>query len=207
LIFELYYPYNFFIRFQEFLQGFRTGLIDEYELETERIAPQRLLGKTGMHMLDILFEYFAQICHDEKIEFTLNIWGDMPNDIPARHLEILVSNHATNALESIKEAKKETPSKSPHRLVITIGKRSHANPFVLSIFDSGIPFSSPQTLAQLGETPTTTKNNPEGGIGFMESFKYQNRTPNITKHNRERASHKQQFHQGHNFHIRLPQSI
>jgi len=144
----------------------------EFEVETERIAPKKLLPKTGVHMLDIMFEHFSQICFEQKIDFTLNLWDGVlemtQNIIPSRKLEILVSNHVTNALESINESMDTNNNNNLHRLTITIGKRGEY--FVFSVFDSGTPFT-PKTLMKIGTEPTTTRRGLHGGIGFQESFK------------------------------------
>jgi len=142
----------------------------EFDAETERIAPPRILPKTGVNMLDIIFEYLSEVCDKRKIEFTLNVRGNIGElireVIPSDKLQVLVSNHTQNALEAIQEAIEKNDN-FQHRLVVTIGMEGRH--FLFSVFDSGVAFNV-ETLMKIGKVRVTTRKSLSNGNGFFDSF-------------------------------------
>ena len=148
--------------------GGLEDLSSEFEKLSKEKAPKRLLQKTGVAMLDIIFEYFQDICIKKDVELTLNAWGNVRNmvieAVSSENLQTLVVNLLHNAIDAIDAADAGTM----HRLVVNIGHAgSH---YMLSVWDTGKAFDA-QILEKLGKERITSKKSSEGGgIGFEEIF-------------------------------------
>jgi len=141
-------------------------LSSEFESMSKRKVPPRILHRTGVVMLDILFEYFERMCARENVEFTLNIWGNvqsMVQDcISSDKLQVLIVNLLQNAIAAI-----DAKGGDLHKLLVNIGNSGHH--YLLSVWDSGVGFT-PDMLPKLGKEKVTSKGGEDGGNGYVEIF-------------------------------------
>ena len=145
-------------------------LTSEFELETSGLNLSRILPKTGIFLLDIMFEYFSGICEKRNIEFTLNIRCNIgeaiKGKITSNRFQVLASNHIQNAIDSIEDAMGKEPD-SQHYLTVNIGVAGGV--FSFSVLDSGAAFDV-ETLMTIGKKRITTRKEDGHGNGFMDSF-------------------------------------
>ena len=125
------------------------------------------LEKTGISEIDTMLEYMQSECIKSKIEFELQINGNihhMVNKyIKKEDLEILLADHIKNAIIAIKNS--ENINKN---ILVRMGIIDGF--YSLYIYDSGIEFQL-ETLINLGIKPSTTHKEDGGtGIGFMNTF-------------------------------------
>lgn len=125
------------------------------------------LAKTGIEIIDDMFEYMQSECTANKIDFDLQINGNIHyitnNLITKEDLETLIADHVKNAIIAINHC--ENINKS---ILVKLGiiDGEHA----LYIYDSGIEFKK-ETLKNLGKKPSTTHADEGGtGMGFMNTF-------------------------------------
>jgi len=162
----------------------------EFDARTKSLAALKILPKTGVFMLDILFELFQSICIEHDIEFTLNVRGDvsdMTSVISSEKLQELAANLLQNAIDAVnaKSRVDDSPNSlqehlgiavddgfrlakySQSKLLVNIGVFGHS--YMLSVWDSGIEFDV-NTLQKIGKEPVTAKKDEVGGLGFMDIF-------------------------------------
>lgn len=125
------------------------------------------LKKTGIEEIDSMFRYLQYECIKNKIEFELqisgNIYQKVNNFISKEKLEILIADHVKNAIIAIQHSNNEY-----RNILVRIGNINEE--FSLYIYDTGIEFEK-QTLEMLGKEPVTTHKDEEGtGMGFMNTF-------------------------------------
>ena len=125
------------------------------------------LSKTGITEIDNMLKYMQSECNKNKIEFNLqiigNIYSMINNIINKDDLEILLADHIKNAIIAINHSENINRS-----ILVKIGKID--NIYSLYIYDSGIEFEE-ETLTKLGKIPSTTHANEGGtGMGFMNTF-------------------------------------
>ena len=125
------------------------------------------LSKTEIPEIDDMLEYMQSECIKNKIEFELQINGNIHymvnNLISKKDLEILIADHIKNAIIAINHSNNINRS-----ILVKIGKID--NIYSLYIYDSGIEFEK-ETLSKLGKEPSTTYREEGGtGMGFMNTF-------------------------------------
>ena len=125
------------------------------------------LIKTEISNIDDMLEYMQSECIKNKIEFELQISGNIHymvnNLISKEDLEILLADHIKDAIIAINHTDNINRS-----ILVRLGEIDGI--YSLYIYDSGIEFEK-ETLAKLGKEPITTHAN-EGGTGmeFMNTF-------------------------------------
>ena len=125
------------------------------------------LEKTGISEIDTMLEYMQSECIKSKIEFELQINGNIHHminkHIKKEDLEILLADHIKNAIIAINHS--ENINKN---ILVRIGIIDGF--YSLYIYDSGIEFEL-ETLINLGIMPSTTHEDDGGtGMGFMNTF-------------------------------------
>lgn len=125
------------------------------------------LEKTGISEIDTMLEYMQSECIKSKIEFELQINGNIHHMInkyiEKEDLEILLADHIKNAIIAINNS--ENINKN---ILVRIGIIDGF--YSLYIYDSGIEFEL-ETLINLGIKPSTTHEDDGGtGMGFMNTF-------------------------------------
>lgn len=153
----------------------KTEISDELSIETQlneinnELArkPNIKLDKTGIDKIDNMLEYLQSECIKNKIEFQLQINGNifyMTNHyVTVDDLEILLADHIKDAIIAIKHT--DTENKN---ILVKLGKINDI--YGIYIYDSGIEFEN-ETLNNLGKRPITTHKEEGGtGFGFMNTF-------------------------------------
>lgn len=141
--------------------------IENISKELYREKAEVELAKTGIEIIDDMFEYMQSECTANKIDFDLQINGNIHyitnNLITKEDLETLIADHVKNAIIAINHC--ENINKSILvKLGIIDGEQA------LYIYDSGIEFEK-ETLKNLGKKPSTTHADEGGtGMGFMNTF-------------------------------------
>lgn len=125
------------------------------------------LEKTDIPEIDTMLEYMQSECIKSKIEFELQINGNIHHminkHIKKEDLEILLADHIKNAIIAINNS--ENINKN---ILVRIGIIDGF--YSLYIYDSGIEFEL-ETLINLGIKPSTTHEDDGGtGMGFMNTF-------------------------------------
>ncbi len=125
------------------------------------------LEKTGISEIDTMLEYMQSECIKSKIEFELQINGNIHHMInkyiEKEDLEILLADHIKNAIIAINNS--ENINKN---ILVRIGIIDGF--YSLYIYDSGIEFEL-ETIINLGIKPSTTHEDDGGtGMGFMNTF-------------------------------------
>ena len=125
------------------------------------------LSKTDIIEIDDMLRYMQSECIKNKIEFELQISGNIQqminNHIGKDDLEILLADHIKNAIIAINHS--ENSNKS---ILVRLGIIDGC--YSLYIYDSGIEFEI-DTLEKLGKVPSTTHKESGGtGMGFMNTF-------------------------------------
>ena len=144
-----------------------NGLSYEYQNEIKQLKRKRTLPSTKIKSLDDMFEYFSDECGKSNIEFNLRLSGSIvymiENLIPQNMLETIIGDHLQNAVIAINSG-----DSSFRSILVLLGLFN--NYYELTIYDSGIPFSS-DTLMRLGTEYITSHADIGGsGIGFMTTF-------------------------------------
>lgn len=125
------------------------------------------LIKTEISNIDDMLEYMQSECIKNKIEFELQISGNIHymvnNLISKEDLEILLADHIKDAIIAINHTDNINRS-----ILVRLGEIDGI--YSLYIYDSGIEFEK-ETLSKLGKKPITTHANEGGtGMGFMNTF-------------------------------------
>lgn len=125
------------------------------------------LNKTEIPKIDDMLEYMQSECIKNKIEFELQILGNIHymvnNLISKEDLEILLADHIKDAIIAINHTNNVNRS-----ILVRLGEIDGV--YSLYIYDSGIEFEK-ETLEKLGKIPITTHKNEGGtGMGFMNTF-------------------------------------
>ncbi len=125
------------------------------------------LSKTEISKIDDMLEYMQSECIKNKIEFELQISGNihyMVNNLISKDdLEILLADHIKDAIIAINHTDNINRS-----ILVRLGEIDGI--YSLYIYDSGIEFEK-ETLSKLGKKPITTYENEGGtGMGFMNTF-------------------------------------
>ena len=141
--------------------------IKDISKELYNKTPEIELSKTGITEIDDMLKYMQSECIKNKIEFQLQIRGNIHemvnNYISKEDLSILIADHVKNAIIAINYS--ENINKS---ILVRLGKINKI--YSLYIYDSGIEFEK-ETLSNLGKKPSTTHADNGGtGMGFMNTF-------------------------------------
>ena len=125
------------------------------------------LSKTEIPKIDDMLEYMQSECIKNKIEFELQISGNIHymvnNLISKEDLEILLADHIKDGIIAINHTDNINRS-----ILVRLGEIEGI--YSLYIYDSGIEFEK-ETLSKLGKKPITTHASEGGtGMGFMKTF-------------------------------------
>ena len=137
----------------------------EKDLYKDKVVTK--LSKTDIPNIDDMLEYMQSECIKNKIEFELQISGNIHymvnNLISKEDLEILLADHIKDAIIAINHTDNINRS-----ILVRLGEIDGI--YSLYIYDSGIEIEK-ETLAKLGKEPITTHANEGGtGMGFMNTF-------------------------------------
>lgn len=141
-------------------------LSNEYKNKTFNIKSINL-PKTNIEEIDDMFNYIQFECIKNKIEFSLELRGDIKylikNIIKKNKLVTLIGDHLRDAIIAVNYSKNKYKS-----ILAILGKVDDYYEF--SIYDSGIEFEI-QTFSKLGLEPVTTHKKEGGrGFGFITTF-------------------------------------
>lgn len=143
---------------------------DEINNLTKEIRTKTLeieLAKTNINKIDDILKYMQSECIKEKIDFQLQLNGNIHyminNCISEEELQILLADHIKNAIIAIKHT--DNINKS---ILVRLGLIEGI--YSVYIYDSGIEFNT-ETLVKLGKEPASTHLDEGGtGMGFMNTF-------------------------------------
>ena len=143
---------------------------DEINNLTKEIRTKTLeieLAKTNINKIDDILKYMQSECIKEKIDFQLQLNGNIHyminNCISEEELQILLADHIKNAIIAIKHT--DNINKS---ILVRLGLIEGI--YSVYIYDSGIEFNK-ETLVKLGKEPASTHLDEGGtGMGFMNTF-------------------------------------
>lgn len=135
------------------------------EVYTEKEVME--LDKTGISSIDDMLKYMQSECIKNKIDFTLQIKGNIHymvhNLVKEEELETLLADHIKDAIIAINHTDNANRS-----ILVRLGNIDDI--YSLYIYDSGVEFK-PEVLENLGKKPCTTYANEGGtGMGFMNTF-------------------------------------
>ena len=135
------------------------------EIYTEKEVME--LDKTGINSIDDMLKYMQSECVKNKIDFTLQIKGNIHymvhNLVKEEELETLLADHIKDAIIAINHTDNANRS-----ILVRLGNIDDI--YSLYIYDSGVEFK-PEVLESLGKKPCTTYANEGGtGMGFMNTF-------------------------------------
>lgn len=135
------------------------------EVYTEKEVME--LDKTGINSIDDMLKYMQSECVKNKIDFTLQIKGNIHymvhNLVKEEELETLLADHIKDAIIAINHTDNANRS-------ILVRLENIDDIYSLYIYDSGVEFK-PEVLENLGKKPCTTYANEGGtGMGFMNTF-------------------------------------
>lgn len=135
------------------------------EVYTEKEVME--LDKTGISSIDDMLKYMQSECVKNKIDFTLQIKGNIHymvhNLVKEEELETLLADHIKDAIIAINHTDNANRS-----ILVRLGNIDDI--YSLYIYDSGVEFK-PEVLESLGKKPCTTYASEGGtGMGFMNTF-------------------------------------
>lgn len=135
------------------------------EIYTEKEVME--LDKTGINSIDDMLKYMQSECVKNKIDFTLQIKGNIHymvhNLVKEEELETLLADHIKDAIIAINHTDNANRS-----ILVRLGNIDDI--YSLYIYDSGVEFKT-EVLENLGKKPCTTYANEGGtGMGFMNTF-------------------------------------
>ncbi len=135
------------------------------EVYTEKEVME--LDKTGISSIDDMLKYMQSECIKNKIDFTLQIKGNIHymvhNLVKEEELETLLADHIKDAIIAINHTDNANRS-----ILVRLGNIDDI--YSLYIYDSGVEFK-PEVLENLGKKPCTTYASEGGtGMGFMNTF-------------------------------------
>lgn len=141
-------------------------LSNEYKNKTINIKSTNL-PKTNIEEIDDMFNYIQFECIKNKIEFSLELRGDIKylikNFINKNKLVTLIGDHLRDAIIAVNHSVKQYKN-----ILVILGKVDDYYEF--SIYDSGIEFEI-EIFEKLGLEPVTTHKESGGtGIGFITTF-------------------------------------
>ena len=123
--------------------------------------------KTEVEEIDDMLKYMQSECVKNKIDFTLQIKGNIHymvhNLVKEEELETLLADHIKDAIIAINHTDNANRS-----ILVRLGNIDDI--YSLYIYDSGVEFKT-EVLENLGKKPCTTYANEGGtGMGFMNTF-------------------------------------
>ena len=135
------------------------------EVYTEKEVME--LDRTGISSIDDMLKYMQSECVKNKIDFTLQIKGNIHymvhNLVKEEELETLLADHIKDAIIAINHTDNANRS-----ILVRLGNIDDI--YSLYIYDSGVEFK-PEVLESLGKKPCTTYASEGGtGMGFMNTF-------------------------------------
>lgn len=135
------------------------------EVYTEKEVME--LDKTGINSIDDMLKYMQSECVKNKIDFTLQIKGNIHymvhNLVKEEELETLLADHIKDAIIAINHTDNANRS-----ILVRLGNIDDI--YSLYIYDSGVEFKT-EVLESLGKKPCTTYASEGGtGMGFMNTF-------------------------------------
>lgn len=135
------------------------------EVYTEKEVME--LDKTGINSIDDMLKYMQSECVKNKIDFTLQIKGNIHymvhNLVKEEELETLLADHIKDAIIAINHTDNANRS-----ILVRLGNIDDI--YSLYIYDSGVEFKT-EVLENLGKKPCTTYASEGGtGMGFMNTF-------------------------------------
>ena len=135
------------------------------EVYTEKEVME--LDKTGISSIDDMLKYMQSECVKNKIDFTLQIKGNIHymvhNLVKEEELETLLADHIKDAIIAINHTDNANRS-----ILVRLGNIDDI--YSLYIYDSGVEFK-PEVIENLGKKPCTTYASEGGtGMGFMNTF-------------------------------------
>lgn len=120
------------------------------EVYTEKEVME--LDKTGINSIDDMLKYMQSECVKNKIDFTLQIKGNIHymvhNLVKEKELETLLADHIKDAIIAINHTDNANRS-----ILVRLGNIDDI--YSLYIYDSGVEFK-PEVLESLGKKPCTT---------------------------------------------------
>lgn len=120
------------------------------EVYTEKEVME--LDKTGINSIDDMLKYMQSECVKNKIDFTLQIKGNIHymvhNLVKEEELETLLADHIKDAIIAINHTDNANRS-----ILVRLGNIDDI--YSLYIYDSGVEFK-PEVLESLGKKPCTT---------------------------------------------------
>lgn len=163
---QLEFKEEYATEYAEILDSLKE-LSSEYKSELYNTSTETKLPKTNIFSIDNLLEYMKTQAIREKIDFNVELHGDInymiKNIIPKNKLETLIADHVKDAIIAI------TSSNNTNKnILVKLGIKNKYYEFCIS--DTGIAFEI-DTLLKLGlEKTTTHKDSGGSGIGFMTTF-------------------------------------
>lgn len=144
-----------------------SELSKEYTSKLQNIKHPDKLPTTEIEEIDDMFKYMQSECEKNKIEFKLEINGNIHHMInkiiPKDKLVTLIGDHLRDAIIAINASDNKFKS-----IIAILGKTNEYYEFC--VLDTGIEFEV-ETLLQLGTKPITTHKDIGGtGYGFMTTF-------------------------------------
>ena len=143
------------------------ALSKEYSDKLQDIKHPDKLPRTDIEEIDDMFKYMQSECEKNKIEFKLQVNGNIHHMInkiiPKDKLVTLIGDHLRDAIIAINSSNNKFRS-----IFAIIGKTDSYYEFC--VLDTGIEFEV-ETLLDLGTKPITTHKDTGGtGFGFMTTF-------------------------------------
>ena len=144
----------------------RSAILTDYE------NLHRSLVQTGIFSIDASLKYLFSRANKDGISFDLSVTCDMRKAvnglISENDLNTLILDLGENALIAVREAKKKN-------VLVVFGTENES--FIISVYDSGIPFEK-KVIDNLGKRRITTHKKTGGsGIGLMTAARL------LRKHN------------------------
>ena len=144
-----------------------SELSKEYTSKLQNIKHPDKLPTTEIEEIDDMFKYMQSECEKNKIEFKLEINGNIHHMInkiiPKDKLVTLIGDHLRDTIIAINASDNKFKS-----IIAILGKTNEYYEFC--VLDTGIEFEV-ETLLQLGTKPITTHKDTGGtGYGFMTTF-------------------------------------
>lgn len=144
-----------------------ASLSKEYSDKLQDIKHPDKLPSTDIEEIDDMFQYMQSECEKNKIEFKLQVNGNIHHMInkiiPKDKLVTLIGDHLRDAIIAINSSNNKFRS-----IFAIIGKTDLYYEFC--VLDTGIEFEV-ATLLDLGTKPITTHKDTGGtGFGFMTTF-------------------------------------
>jgi signal transduction histidine kinase len=142
-------------------------LKQDFDNDIKRIKSKKFLPSTQIRMIDILFDYYYELCIENEIYFNLKINCSIPDmlehTVSQSGLETIIGDIMQNAIAAV-----NSPACTYRSILAVLGQTEGS--YELSVSDSGISFEV-DTLTRLGNERVTTHAESGGsGIGFITIF-------------------------------------